>query len=97
MVIIIGKFKLESASDFDKIRGALIRRAVRSKADAGNITYEFSQSIDDPTEIWENEESLEAHLRVPDEEFSNLLATTRIVTATVSSYSASNERVLMER
>lgn len=102
MVIILGTIKLESESDFEKIKDALVRRAERSKADKGNIEYEFSRSIDDPTEIrfteiWEDEDALNAHLQVPDEEFSAVLANTKIAAAVVSSYDASNKRVLMER
>ena len=102
MVIILGTIKLESASDYEKIKNALIRRAAKSKVDAGNIEYEFSVSVEDPTEIrlteiWESEEALNAHLKIPDEEFNAVLGNTKLVTAVVTSYAASNKRILMER
>lgn len=102
MVIILGTIKLESASDLEKIKSALIRRASKSKGDAGSIEYDFSVSIEDPTEIrlteiWESEEDLNAHLAIPDEEFAAVLANTKLVTAVVTSYTSSNKRVLMER
>jgi quinol monooxygenase YgiN len=102
MVIILGTIKLESATELEHVKDALIRRAAKSREDAGNIEYEFSQSVEDPTEIrlteiWESEQALNAHLEIPDAEFSEVLAKTKIVTAVISSYSASDKRVLMER
>ncbi|MEX2374935.1 MAG: antibiotic biosynthesis monooxygenase [Dehalococcoidia bacterium] len=102
MVIILGTIKLAAASEFEKIKGALARRAAKSRADKGNIEYAFSVSVEHPTEIrlteiWESEDALQAHLAIPDEEFSAVLANTQVTTAVVSSYDASNERVLMKR
>lgn len=101
MVIVLGTIKLESASGFEQTKYALVRRAARSKAHKGNIEYEFSCSIEDPTEvrlteIWEDEEALKAHLEAPDEEFSAIVANTQLAAAVVS-YDASNKRVLMKR
>ncbi|MEQ8234296.1 MAG: antibiotic biosynthesis monooxygenase [Gammaproteobacteria bacterium] len=102
MVIILGTIKVASTSELEKVRAALVRRAARSKADQGNIEYEFTVSIEDPTEIrltevWESEQALTAHLAIPDEDFTAVLATTDIVSAVVTAYDASNKRVLMER
>lgn len=102
MVIILGTITLETADDFERIEGELVRRAARSRADPGNIDYAFSRSIEDPavirlTEIWEDEGSLNAHLQIPDEAFAAVLANTRIASARVTSHEVSGGRVLMER
>jgi quinol monooxygenase YgiN len=51
MIVITGIIKLESENELARVKEALIRRAIRSRADAGNIDYVFAQSLEDPTEI----------------------------------------------
>ena len=102
MVIILGTITLETAADYEGVEAELVRRAARSRADPGNIDYAFSRSIEDPavirlTEIWEDEQSLNAHLQIPDAAFAAVLANTRIASARVTSYAASGQRELMER
>lgn len=102
MVIISGSIKLTSESELLSVKDALIRRAVRSRADAGNIDYVFTQSLEDPTEIrliekWQDEDSLNAHLKIPDEEFNAVLANAKIVSASVLSSTVSSEKELMKR
>lgn len=102
MVIISGTIKVESEEELARVKAALIGRAARSRRDAGNIDYVFSQSLEDPTEIrliekWESEDLLNAHLQVPDEEFNTLIATARIEKAVVNASDVTNDRILMER
>jgi quinol monooxygenase YgiN len=102
MIIITGTIKLESVAETQRVLPALVGRAGRSRQDVGNIEYVFSQNIEDPTEIqltekWDNEASLNAHLKIPDEEFGELMTTAKIKRAVVVSYEATNERELMKR
>ena len=102
MIIITGTIKLDSIDEANRVLPALIGRAGRSRQDQGNIDYQFSQSIEDPTEFqlmekWEEEASLNAHLKIPDEEFGELMTTAKIERAVVVSYDATNERELMKR
>ena len=75
MLIITGIIKTSSEKELEQVKSALIKRAAKSRQDEGNIDYAFSVNIEDPTEIrltekWESEELLNAHLQIPDEEFS---------------------------
>lgn len=102
MLIITGTIKLESEAELARVRNTLVRRAERSRADAGNIDYVFAQSLEDPTEIrltetWDSEASLNAHLQLPDEDFATVIATAKIERARIVVHDASNERILMER
>jgi len=102
MIIITGTIKVESENEFLSVRQALIARVERSRKDKGNIEYAFSQDLADPglvhlIEKWEDEASLQAHLEIPDEEFSKVMTNTSILSARVTSYEAVDERVLMSR
>ncbi|MFT7129148.1 MAG: quinol monooxygenase YgiN, partial [Gammaproteobacteria bacterium] len=70
MLIITGIIKASSETELNRVKNALINRAVRSRQDEGNIDYAFSVNIEDPTEIrltekWESEALLNAHLAIP--------------------------------
>jgi quinol monooxygenase YgiN len=102
MVIILGKVKLETQQEAERIIEALQRRAEKSRSDAGNVDYAFSLNVEDAsevrlTEIWESETELNAHLADPDPEFSEALATAKIASAEIKAYDGTNERVLMKR
>ncbi|MFT4561543.1 MAG: quinol monooxygenase YgiN [Gammaproteobacteria bacterium] len=102
MIVITGTIKLESVDELERVKAALIRRAVRSRADAGNIDYVFSQSLEDPTEIrltekWEDETTLNAHLKIPDEEFGVIITTAKIERAIVVSSEVTAEKELLNR
>ena len=102
MILITGVIELESEQEFDRVRHFLAARAERSRKDKGNIEYTFSQDVNDPkkivlTEKWESEAMLNEHLKIPDEEFSSVLANAKIRTANICSYDATNERTLMSR
>lgn len=102
MIIITGVIKVESEDELNRVKSALVRRAERSRADRGNLQYVFSQNIEDPTEViltekWEDEASLQAHLAVPDEEFSKVISSALIQSAVVVSGEVASERVLLER
>jgi quinol monooxygenase YgiN len=102
MIIVTGSIKLESTDELEGARQALISRAERSRADSGCIDYVFSQNLEDPTEIrltekWESTELLQAHLAIPDEEFSQLMSTAKISQAVVVSNEAGEDQVLMQR
>ena len=102
MVIVLGKITLQTADEAERVQSALIARAKKSRADAGNLEYSFSRSIEDPqevllTEVWESEALLMAHLQIPDPDFNSVLATAKIEKATVKAYDGANERVLMAR
>ena len=91
MVIIIGKIKLASVEECSRLHGILKERASKSRGDAGNMGYTFSQNIEDPSEIcltetWESEDALNAHLQIPDPAFFEALETARIERARVVSY-----------
>ncbi|MCB1748536.1 MAG: antibiotic biosynthesis monooxygenase [Gammaproteobacteria bacterium] len=102
MVIILGTIKVASADEAVRLRDALAARATRSRGDAGNIDYAFSVNLEDPsevrlTEIWTSEADLDAHLRLPDPAFAEVLATAAIVAAKITAYDGANERILMAR
>jgi quinol monooxygenase YgiN len=102
MIIITGSIKTGSVGEIVRIKNALLRRAQKSRQDAGNIEYVFSQNLEDPTEIlltekWDDEASLQAHLKVPDDEFNAVLKTAKIERALVTAYEAANARELMKR
>ena len=102
MLIITGVIRLGSTEEFERARAALAARAVRSRADAGCLDYAFSQSLDDPLEIrliekWASKADLDAHLAIPDPEFSALLADAEIAAARVLVADAGEERMMMER
>ncbi|MFK7733627.1 MAG: putative quinol monooxygenase [Pseudomonadales bacterium] len=100
MIVITGTIKLSSEEQVSRARSGLIARAERSAKDAGYIDYAFSQDFSDPTlirlvEKWESEEHLQAHIDVPDEEFSALMANADIQAAEVIAYDTDSGRVLM--
>lgn len=102
MIIILGTIRLESSDEAQRVRDSLAARAQRSRGDAGNLDYAFSCDLEDATvvrltELWESQETLDAHLQVPDPEFSAALETAKIVEATIKAYDGANERVLMSR
>ncbi len=102
MILVTGSIKFESKEELENVSQALIGRAQRSRKDAGCITYVFSRSLEDPSEIiltekWESAELLQAHLEIPDEEFAVLLTTAKIASATIVSNTSSEEQVLMQR
>lgn len=102
MIVITGTVKLASEEEVERVREILVGRAVRSRAEEGNLDYLFSVSLEDPTEIrviekWESDEALRAHLAVPDPEFGELLANAEIESAVAVVHETSSERVLFER
>jgi quinol monooxygenase YgiN len=102
MILITGTIKVESADELARLQDALIRRAKRSRADEGNIDYVFSANVEDPLEIrlfeaWESEETLNAHLQVPDAEFSDIIANARLESAVVVLNEVSAHRDMLRR
>ncbi|MBX9605780.1 MAG: antibiotic biosynthesis monooxygenase [Gammaproteobacteria bacterium] len=102
MVIVLGTIVLESEAEATRLTEALVARAARSRADAGNLDYAFSRGLEDGreirlTEIWESEALLMAHLQIPDPAFNEALASARITSAKVTAYDGANARVLMQR
>ncbi|MFT4633146.1 MAG: quinol monooxygenase YgiN [Candidatus Azotimanducaceae bacterium] len=100
MIIVTGVIELESVAELERVKSALIRRANKSRVDAGNIEYVFSVSLENPLQIrlvetWESEVLLDAHLMVPDEEFNDLIATAKITLATVDMHEVSVSRELL--
>jgi quinol monooxygenase YgiN len=102
MVIVLGTITLESDAEAERLLPVFVARARRSRADAGNIEYTFSRSLEHPREIrlterWESESLLTEHLQKPDTEFREALAAARISKAIVTACDGVNERVLMSR
>lgn len=102
MILITGTIKLASAAELDEVRPALIRRAERSRNDDGCIDYQFSVSLDNPQEvrlieIWQSEEQLQAHLAVPDPEFSAVIGRGKIDSAVVDAHEVSDSREMLRR
>ena len=102
MLIVTGIIRVESEGELARVKAALIKSALKSRQDAGNIDYAFSVSVEDPCEIrlvekWESEELLHAHLQIPDEEFNSAMAATKIESAVVVSNEASSETELLNR
>ncbi|MBL4728873.1 MAG: antibiotic biosynthesis monooxygenase [Gammaproteobacteria bacterium] len=102
MIIVTGTINFESPDEVEQVTQALVRRAQRSRKDAGCIDYSLSKSLEDPTKIhltekWESPELLQAHLEIIDEEFSTLLGTAKITRAIIVSNEAGEDRILMER
>ncbi|MEM1437012.1 MAG: antibiotic biosynthesis monooxygenase [Pseudomonadota bacterium] len=102
MILITGTIVLESEAELGTVRDALARRAARSRSDDGCIDYQFSISLDNPCEVrlveaWESEEQLQAHLAVPDPEFSSVLGRSRIESALVEAHEVTATREMMRR
>ena len=102
MLVITGTIKLKSIEEFERVKTLLAGRTEKSRVDVGNIDYVFSQSIEDPTEIrliekWESEDALNAHLQIPDDEFSAVIGSAKLQSAAVVSYEVTSERTLLER
>ena len=102
MIVITGRIKLSSSQDLSEVSAVLCRRAARSRSDNGNIEYSFSINIEDGYEIilvekWQDQETLEQHLAIPDEEFGQLLANASIERAEVTAYEGGPGQILMQR
>jgi len=102
MLIVTGIIKTESLEELERVKGALVSRAVKSRGDEGCIAYTFSVNLEDSTEImltekWESEESLNAHLQIPDEEFSSVIGTAKIERAIVVSHEVTSGKELLNR
>lgn len=102
MILVTGTVLVESEDQLNQMIDALIRRAQRSRNDKGCIDYTFSRSLENPLEIrilesWESEALLQAHLQIPDPEFSQLLSEARLTSAIVTSHQVSSTQTLMER
>ena len=102
MIIVTGIIEVESATELERVKDALIRRANNSRADEGNLEYVFSVSLENPLQIrlvetWQNEALLDAHLMVPDEEFNDMIATAKITLAIVDMHEVSASRELLRR
>ncbi len=100
MIVITGIIKLSSEQQVSVARSGLIARAERSAKDDGYIDYAFSQDFADPTMIrlvekWESEEQLQAHIALPDDEFSELMSNADIQSAEIIAYDTDSGRVLM--
>lgn len=93
---------MESDAELERVLAALVVRAQKSRADAGNLEYVFSRCLENTndirlTEVWESESHLMSHLQIPDPEFDQVLATAKITSAIVKAYDGTNERVLITR
>jgi len=102
MILITGTIVLDSDDEISQIASALQRRAQRSRQDEGCIDYQFSVSVENPRELrlfeaWESEALLQAHLAIPDAEFSEILARGHIETALVQAHEVSASREMMRR
>ena len=102
MLVIVGTIVFESADDISEVRDALVRRAQRSRNDEGCLDYQFSVALDAPNEIrlievWESEQTLQAHLDVPDPEFNELVARGSFSSAVVEAHSVSATREMLRR
>jgi len=68
-IAVVARFKAKEDSDL-KLKELLLSLIEPSRSDAGCITYELHQAIDDPAlfifyEIWENREYLDKHSATP--------------------------------
>ena len=102
MIIIMGTIELVSAEELDRVRHALIARAARSRNHEGNIEYAFAQDLEQPNvvklvEKWTSREALEAHLKIPDEDFAQVLTSAKLRSARIVSYEAEGGNTLMSR
>jgi len=48
MLIVTGIIRVESEDELVGVKAALVKRAIKSRQDAGNIDYAFSVSVEDP-------------------------------------------------
>ncbi len=102
MIVVTGTIELENAEELERVKGALIRRAEKSRADEGNVDYVFSLNLENPLQIrlveyWQSEGLLNAHLMVPDEEFNAVIASAKIKSAVVDLHEVAESRELLRR
>ncbi|MEM7219431.1 MAG: antibiotic biosynthesis monooxygenase [Pseudomonadota bacterium] len=102
MIVITGTIVLESDEVAAQVRAALVGRAQRSRQDDGCIDYQFSAALDNPLEIrliemWESDEKLQAHLAVPDPEFTALIGRGQFDSAVVEAHEVSASREMLRR
>lgn len=102
MIIVTGTIEVESEEELKRVTETLNRRALKSRADEGNIDYVFSVSLENPlqirlTEMWESEALLNAHLMVPDDEFNALIAGAKLSSAAVDMHEVTASRELLRR
>jgi quinol monooxygenase YgiN len=69
MLVIAGTLKLDPAK-FEAARAAALEIMAETHKEPGNISYVFTQSLDEPGTIhifeeWESEEALKAHFTAP--------------------------------
>lgn len=102
MLTVTGTVNLESEAEVARVRDILVRRAQRSRNDKGCLDYNFSVSVEDPTEVrvfekWEDQDALDSHLKIQDDEFYEFLRTARISNAVVVISEISGEREMLRR
>lgn len=102
MIVVTGTIELKTAEELDRVKSTLIRRAEKSRADAGNVDYVFSVNLENPLQIrlveyWESEDLLNAHLMVPDDEFNVVIANAKIESAIVDLHEIATSRELLRR
>lgn len=102
MILITGTIQVESSEELERVKDALVRRAEQSRSDAGNIDYVFAASLENALELrlfeaWEDQASLDAHLEVPDEEFSAVIANAKLTSAVVTLNEVSETREMLRR
>jgi len=98
MLIVAGEVKVESTTEVEKARAAIIAMVEASNAEPGCILYAFSQDLTDPTiiritEKWQDQAALDAHFNAPHmATFMAAMADAKIVSMDTNLYDASNER-----
>ncbi|MBG51618.1 MAG: antibiotic biosynthesis monooxygenase [Alphaproteobacteria bacterium] len=99
MIIVNGKIETGTAEDIERVSAALRARMERTRQEPGCIDYSFAIEVGAPNvmhvlEKWESEDALNTHLQVPDEAFSQAIATANVKSASIIAYTATGERVL---
>ncbi|MEM8695484.1 MAG: putative quinol monooxygenase [Pseudomonadota bacterium] len=100
MIIVEGWVRME-AGELDRLHDDAVAMIAETRKEAGCISYAYGRALEEPdvmriSEIWENQEALNAHFQSPHmATFNQALAGAKILDVSVKSYAAEPGRTLM--
>lgn len=99
MIILIGSFEMESGQA-DALKSAMTALSTASRKDKGCVMYSWNISAENENivrllEVWENEETLKAHLELPHVGvFVEVFVTAKVKRHKINIFDADNMRAL---